>query len=205
MSHIDAITGGVGAVTVSGWALWPDQLAAEVGMAIQVGASWTALTANAANPEAALALPAAGPNHGFSGSVSLSPGTYSVCVWAAASAGAATDIGCQTVIVTAVPPVKAAIDSVTAGTGSVSVAGWAVWPDKLTTSVNMAIQIDSNWYAVTANTASAEAAAAVAGAGPNHGFSAVQAYAKGIHQVCIWAGLSAGGATDLGCTILTVH
>jgi hypothetical protein len=85
------------------------------------------------------------------------------------------------------------------------VSGWAVWPDKLTSSVNMAIQVDSNWFDMTANAPSTAAAAAVSGAGPNHGFSQTQAVAAGVHTVCVWAGLSGGGATNLGCQTVTVH
>jgi hypothetical protein len=204
-SHIDSITGAVGAVHVSGWSVWPDQPAASVFMAIQIGNSWTAMTANSSNAESATTVPTAGTNHGFVGSVTLPPGTYPVCVWAGNSAGGAASIGCQTVTVLAVPPVQSHIDSITTGTGTISVAGWAVWPDKLTTSVNMAIQIDASWYDMTANSSNAAAATAVPGAGTGHGFSQSQAFTKGTHQVCIWAGLSGGGAVDLGCQIVTVH
>jgi hypothetical protein len=204
-SHIDAITAGVGTVSVSGWAVWPDQLSTSVFMAIQVGNSWTAMTADTTSTEAATAVAGAGPNHGFAGSVSLPPGTYPVCVWAGNSTGGAASIGCQTVTVLAAPPVQSHIDSITAGTGVVSVAGWAVWPDKLAASVNMAIQIDASWYDMTANTTNAAAATAVPGAGNNHGFSQSQAFKKGTHQVCIWAGQSGGGAVDLGCQMVTIH
>jgi hypothetical protein len=101
--------------------------------------------------------------------------------------------------------VQGAIQSITGGTGSVTVVGWAVWPDKLTSSVNMAIQDGASWYAMTANAPSAAAAAAVSGAGPNHGFSQTQPLAAGVHSICIWAGLSAGGATNLGCQTVTVN
>ena len=205
LSHVDSITGGAGQISVAGWAIWPDKPTTAVNMAIQVGQAWTSMTANVANPEAAVALPSAGPNHGFAGSLTESPGTYSVCVWAGSSVGAATDIGCKTVTVTAAPPIEAAIDSISGGTGSVSVAGWALWPSQLTVSVHMAIQIDASWYSMTANSPSTEAAAAVPGAGPNHGFSQTQAFAKGTHQVCVWATPSSGAVTDLGCQNVVVH
>jgi len=204
-SHIDSIAGGIGQVSVAGWAIWPDKPAASVNMAIQVGASWTAMTANSPSTEGATAVPGAGTGHGFVGTVALAPGSYSVCIWAGASAGWATNIGCGTVTVASPPPVQGAIQSITGGTGSVTVVGWAVWPDKLTSSVNMAIQDGASWYAMTANAPSAAAAAAVSGAGPNHGFSQTQPLAAGVHSICIWAGLSAGGATNLGCQTVTVN
>jgi hypothetical protein len=206
-SHIDSIAGGVGGVTVSGWAIWPDKLASSVNLAIQIGNStWVAMTANANSAEGATAVAGAGASHGFAGTVPLSPGTYPVCVWAGNSVGGpAASIGCQTVTVTAPPAVQSQLDSITAGVGSVSVAGWAVWPDKLTSSVNMAIQIDANWYSMTANTVNAAAATAVANAGNNHGFSQSQAFSKGVHQVCVWAGLSGGGATAIGCQNVTIR
>jgi hypothetical protein len=203
-SHIDSITGGAGVVSVAGWAVWPDQPSVGVIMAVQVGNNWTQLTANAPSTEAAAAVPAAGANHGFTGSVPLSPGPQEICIWALASAGGAINLGCTTVTVLAPTPPKGSIDSVTAAAGSVSVSGWALWPDQLATGIPMALQIDSNWYDMTANVPSAEAVAAVAGAGPNHGFSLSQATTSGAHSVCVWVALSGGGAADLGCRAVTV-
>ena len=204
-SHLDSIVGGVGSFSVSGWAVWPNNTAVPVNMAIQVGSAWTGMTANLASTEAPIAVAGAGTSHGFAASVTMAPGTYVVCVWASASAGGATNIGCNTVTVLAVPAVKAQIDSITGGTGSVAVAGWAVWPDKLSTSVHLAIQVNASWYDMTANTTSAEAASAVPGAGTAHGFSQSETLAPGTYPVCVWASLSQGGAVDVGCKTVTVN
>jgi hypothetical protein len=204
-SHIDSIVGGVGSATVTGWAVWPDKLTSSVNMAIQVGTSWTAMTANSPSTEAAVAVSGAGPNHGFTGTVALAPGTYSICVWAGTSAGSANSIGCQSVTVIAVPPTQSHIDSIAGGAGSVSVAGWAVWPDKLSASVNMAVQVGTKWFSMTADAPSAEASTAVAGAGTNHGFASTIPLSVGTYSVCVWAGTSGGSATNIGCQTVAIH
>ena len=204
-SHIDSITGGVGSVAVAGWAVWPDKLSSSVSLAVQVGANWTGMTANQATTDSG--LPAgAGVNHGFAATVSLAPGTYSVCVWANNSAGtAATSIGCQSVTVLAAPPTASHIDSITGGVGSVAVAvaGWAVWPDKLSSSVNIAVNIGAAWTPFTANLATTDSGLP-AGAGAMHGFSGSLSEGAGSYKVCIWAGTSTGGATNIGCSNVTV-
>ena len=161
------------------------------------------MTANQATTDSG--LPAgAGVNHGFAATVSLAPGTYSVCVWANNSAGtAATSIGCQSVTVLAAPPTASHIDSITGGVGSVAVAGWAVWPDKLSSSVNIAVNIGAAWTPFTANLATTDSGLP-AGAGAMHGFSGSLSEGAGSYKVCIWAGTSTGGATNIGCSNVTV-
>jgi hypothetical protein len=201
--QIDAITGGVNAVTLAGWALWPDQPTVSVSMAIQVGNSWTALTANTTNSESLTTYPSDGSNHGFTASLPLSAGSYSVCLWAIKSSGGSASIGCQTVTVLAAPPTQSHIDSITGGVGQVSFAGWAVWPDKLSSAVNIAVNIGSGWTGFTANQTNSDSGQP-AGAGTSHGFSGSIALAPGSYSVCVWAGGSAGGAASIGCQTVTV-
>jgi hypothetical protein len=199
---IDSISGGVNSVSVAGWAVWPDQLSSSVNIAVNIGSSWTGLTANGANSDPG--QPAgAGTNHGFSGTIAVAPGTYSVCVWASLSGGGAASIACQTVTVTAAPPTKFAIDSITGGAGFASVAGWAVWPDQPSSSVNIAIQVGSTWVGLTANGVNMDGGQP-AGAGTNHGFTGSVPLGAGHYTVCVWAGLSGGGAASLGCQPVTV-
>jgi hypothetical protein len=202
-SHIDSIAGGVASATVSGWAVWPDKLSTPVSLAVQVGASWTGMTANQVTADSG--LPAgAGTSHGFSATIPLAPGGYSVCIWASSSVGgAATNLGCQSVTVLASPPTQSHIDSIAGGPGSVSFSGWAVWPDKLSSAVNLAVQIGASWTSFTANLPTTDTGLP-AGAGTMHGFSGTIALSPGNYTVCVWAGTSTGGATDIGCNAVTV-
>jgi hypothetical protein len=203
-SHIDSIVGGVGSVSVAGWAVWPDKLSTSVTLAIQVGNSWTAVTANSSNSDSG--QPAgAGTNHGFSATLALAPGTYSVCVWANSSGGgAASNIGCQSVTVLSAPPMKDYVAPTTGHAGYANVAGWAIWPDKPTATVDMAIQVGNNWTAMYANTTSADPAELAVGAGANHGFNQNVTLRPGSYSICVWASQSVGPAVNLGCQTVTV-
>jgi hypothetical protein len=204
-SHIDSITGGVGSVTFSGWAVWPDKLSSAVTLAANIGNNWTGFTANQSTSDSG--LPAnAGALHGFNTTLSLAPGSYSVCLWANNSAGtAATDIGCQSVTVLSAPPTQSHIDSITGGVGSVTFSGWAVWPDKPLSSVNIAINIGNNWTPFTANQSTSDSGLP-GGSGPLHGFSGlISSLPAAPTTVCVWAGTSGGSATNLGCQTVTVH
>ena len=100
---------------------------------------------------------------------------------------------------------KSHIDSISGFGGYATVNGWAVWPDKLTSSVTMALQIDTNsWVAMTANAVNPEGDAAVPGAGNNHGFTLSPTLAQGNHQICVWADQSVGPAVNIGCQTVTV-
>jgi len=107
------------------------------------------------------------------------------------------------VTVLAAPPTASHIDSITGGVGSVAVAGWAVWPDKLSSSVNIAVNIGAAWTPFTANLATTDSGLP-AGAGAMHGFSGSLSEGAGSYKVCIWAGTSTGGATNIGCSNVTV-
>jgi hypothetical protein len=202
-SHIDSITGGVGAVSVAGWAVWPDKLTTSVNIAVQIGNSWTGLTANQTNNDSG--QPAgAGTSHGFAGSISLAPGSYSVCVWAGTSGGSAASIGCQTVTVLPPPPLQSHIDSFVGNEGYFTVTGWAVWPDKPSSSVNMALQVDgSTWIGANANMSNTDLGQP-AGTGTNHGFNFDINETPGNHTVCVWAGQSVGPAISIGCATVVV-
>ena len=204
VTSLGGVTASASSVSVSGWAVWPGSVSTSVPIAVNIGSNWYGFTANQASAAAASAVSGAGPNHGYTGSIPLSPGSYSVCVWVAQQSGPATNLGCQTVTVTSAAAAIAQVVSVTASASSVSVSGWAVWPGSVSTSVPIAVNIGSNWYAFTANQASAAAASAVSGAGPNHGYVGSIPLSPGSYSVCVWVAQQSGPATNLGCQTVTV-
>jgi hypothetical protein len=202
--HSDSVTGGLGSLTVTGWDVYPDSLATHVGMALQIGASWYGFTANVTNAEVPVAYPAVGADHGYADTLALAPGTYSACIWTTEPSGPAVDAGCHSVVVTAPHPAAGAVDAVTGGVGTVSIAGWEAWPDSLGTQVGLAAQVGSSWYGFTANTVSSEAAAAYPASVVNHGYSTSLALPPGSYSVCIWTTEQSGPAVNTGCHSVTV-
>jgi hypothetical protein len=202
--HSDSVTGGLGSVSVAGWDVFPDSLSTHVGMALNIGAAWYGFTANVTNSEVTVAYPTAASDHGYADTIALAPGTYNVCVWTTEPAGAAVNAGCSSVIVTAPHPAATNIDSVTGGVGTVSVAGWDVFPDSLSTQVGMAINIGANWYSVTANTPNSESASAYPASTVDHGFASSLALAPGTYNVCLWTVEPSGPAMNIGCRNATV-
>jgi Carboxypeptidase regulatory-like domain len=191
----DSVTGGVGTVSVAGWDVFPDSLSTQVGMAINIGSNWYPLAANTPNPESASAYPSS-VDHGYAGSVSLPPGTYSVCIWTLEPSGPAVNAGCHTVSVVGAPPAVASFTSATAVAGGIQVGGYSEFPGSLGTSVGVAAQVGSNWYGFTANGANDVAA--------GHGFSGVIPAAHGTYSVCMWTVEPSGPAASFGCKTVTV-
>jgi len=102
IGSLEVASGGVGSVTVTGWALDPDT-AASIPIHIYVGPAWGgALTAGVVRPELGAFFPAYGPGHGFTGTVPATAGVRSVCAYAidVAAPGGNVLVGCRTVTVT---------------------------------------------------------------------------------------------------------
>jgi hypothetical protein len=201
---ITNISAANGIISFSGWAVQPDQLSAVVPVAIEFNNGWSAFSTGDANTVAPAQVPGAGPNQGFHGTLTAPTGLQTICAWAAPSSGPAIEIGCRSINVAAESPAVASLGGVTASASSVSVSGWAVWPGSVSTSVPVAVNIGSNWYGFTANQASAAAASAVSGAGPNHGFVGTIPLSPGRYSACVWVAQPSGPATNLGCQTAVV-
>ncbi len=201
---IETATATSNSITITGWAIWPGAPSQAVNLAVNIGSAWHGVVANAPSTTAVAANPGVGPNHGYTFTVPSSPGTYPVCVWVSEQQGAATQIGCRNVTVAAAPPsTQAALDTLTPGPGSVSIKGWAVWTTEPAVAVNTAVQIDSSWYGLTANSPSAGAETAFPGVGPNHGFEGTYSVTPGIHTLCVWTSQSNAPAKIVECRTFT--
>jgi len=205
VAAIETATTTPTSISMTGWAVWPGSTATAVPMAVNIGSSWYAVVADKPSASAQVGVPNSGPNHGFTFSAPATPGTYPVCLWTSQpTGGAATQVGCRTVTVATAPPTtQGVVETMAAGPGSVSLSGWAAWTDKPASSVPMAVQIDSTWYALTADKPSTAAAAALPGIGANHGFSGTYSLSPGPHLVCIWITQSTGTAKALECRTIT--
>ena len=184
---------------VSGYAIWTGSLSQAVPVAINVGSSWFAATANKPSSSGQAAVSGAGPNHGFSARVALPPGQYSACVWVAQPTGPAISIGCRTVTVAGSSgAAQGAIETIAVSGSSANVSGWAVWPGR-SDAVPVAVNVGSNWYALLANQPSASAQAAVPGSSGDHGYAGSVPLSIGQNSVCVWVANPSGPATQLGC------
>jgi hypothetical protein len=83
---------------LTGWTVDPSAVTGAVVIDVQVGSSWSVITANTASAAAAAAFPAAGANHGFDATVAATAGPKSVCMYLRnVGPGTATSLGCRTV------------------------------------------------------------------------------------------------------------
>jgi len=195
---------GLGAIAVSGWAVRPDALSGPVNVAANIGNNWYQLTNGQPDAVAPTKVPGAGPNQGFSGTITTSPGVKNLCIWASNSSGAGVLIACTSVTVGAAPSPTGAIESATPMPGGVALTGWAVRPDAPTGAVNVAAQVGNSWFQLTSGAADTVAPTKVPGAGPNQGFGGTIAIPSGAQKVCIWASSTAGVGYLLECKTVEV-
>jgi len=200
---IDSVAMSVGTVTVSGWALDPDTTAPII---VQMYVDWSANTmawADLPRPDLDEEY-GLGPDHGFSLTMSVSPGTHTVCVYAInVGPGSTTSIGCRTVTVLGSNPVGN-IDSVVVSDGVVTANGWALDAD---TTGPIIVQMYVDWSANTMAWADLPRpdVEAVFGLGSNHGFTLSLPVDPGVHTVCVYAiNTGPGTTTVLGCRTVVV-
>ena len=96
------------------------------------------------------------------------------------------------------------LDAATRGVGNISVGGWAVDPTT-TGPIPVHVYVDGVGAAITtANQPRPDVAAAIPGAGADHGFVAAFGAATGQHTVCAYAISASGGPNpSIGCQRVT--
>ncbi|PZA23173.1 reprolysin-like metallopeptidase, partial [Modestobacter versicolor] len=193
------------ALTVRGWAVDPDDLTAPVAVHVYVDGRGTAATADGDRPDVAAVLPGAGPAHGFSATVQVSPGPHVVCTYAIDRdlGSRNAPLGCRSISTQVALPLGSA-DQVTARGTTVSVTGWALDPDTPTTPSTVHLYVDGVGAAVTSELSRPDVAAAFPGVGDAHGFAFSTQVGAGTHTVCSYAidDLPARN-TPLGCRTVT--
>ena len=214
--NLDSLTLSGTTVSARGWVFDPDNPTAPVSVHVYVdGARVATVSAAGARPDIGRIYPAAGSNHGFSWSGTLSAGTHTVCLYAI-NMGAGTGnprLGCKSLgtaaPAAAFPPGNpwGSLDAVTAAGTSVTARGWAIDPDQPTTPVTVHIYVDGrSTAAVAANRPRADIGRIYPAAGSNHGYGWTGTLASGAHTVCAYA-INRGAGTGnprLGCKAVTV-
>jgi cell wall-associated NlpC family hydrolase len=197
-------------VSFAGWAGDPDTSTAVNVQTVVDGVSGPVVVANGLRSDVETSYPTLGQNRGFTGTVSVTPGTHTVC-WTATNVGVGKNfsLGCRKLMM-AVPVTRAPfgyLDQITYSGGKLSARGWSIDPDtRQPTRVNVTVN-GSLFGSVTANVARGDIASAYPTYGPSHGF--VAAIAKPLtpsnYQLCAVGMNTAGGAnTVFGCRIVTV-
>jgi hypothetical protein len=221
VGRLDGVAVSGTTATLHGWTFDPDVPASPVQVHVYVdGRVVAATTANNLRADVGRTYPAAGNNHGYAWSGTLSAGNHQVCTFAINQGSRAVNprLGCRTVTVAATTPTSPTgtaadrapvgrLDGVTVSGSSVTAGGWAYDPDVPTTALRVHVYVDGQaWAAVTANGTRADIGRAHPGVGDAHGYSATGTLPAGAHQVCAY-GINQGGGTGnalLGCRAVTV-
>ena len=206
---LEAVTSGIGGVTVTGWALDPDTAGAITTAVLVDGKVVKEVPATGDRPDVARSHRAYGPRHGVRTALTLSEGRHTVCLRAAnarGTAGRAVVLGCKPVVVRHAP--FGALERVVSGPGGVVATGWAIDPDTAR-AVRTHLYVDGRKVAEPlADVARPELASRNPGYGPAHGVrSAALKLAAGTRSVCLWALNAAGpgGNVRLGCRSVVVE
>ncbi|ROQ36635.1 hypothetical protein EDF46_3178 [Frondihabitans sp. PhB188] len=202
--HLDSAAGGLGTVSVRGWAL-DTSTTAPIKVALSFGTAAKTVTAGATRADVASAYPGSGSKHGFSATLDADPGTYDLCATAIGANAATSLISCSPVTV-ADPSPLGSVDSVRAAPGGVAVRGWAADPE-IAGAIPVRVTIDGTAAkTLTASAARPDVAKAFPAVGSDHGFAATLAAAAGAHTVCLTAVNTGRGADrQLGaCTTVSV-
>jgi peptidoglycan/xylan/chitin deacetylase (PgdA/CDA1 family) len=201
---LEAATDATGAVRLSGWTFDPDLPTASLSVHAYVDGRYAGLAvADAARPDIAAFVPAAGEAHGFSFDVPAGGGNHSVCAYAINVGPGIVNpsLGCRSVYVRPREP-YGNVEAVAYSAGVLRVAGWSVDPDS-TSPIDVHVYVDGRYHGRgTADAARPDVDAAFVGVGPHHGFSlALAPPTPGAHSVCVY-GINVGPGTFnplLGC------
>jgi len=204
IGNVESVRGGIGGVTVSGWAIDPDSTA-PIDVHVYVDGVGSRTSANLSRPDVGAAYPAFGAAHGFSATVPVSSsGTHSVCVYGINVLGGTNTLyGCSNVVAQGGSPVGV-LESVKASEGKINVGGWAIDPDS-TASIPVHVYIDSASVALTASLSRPDVGNANPGYGNLHGFSGTFTASPGEHRVCVFGiNTGAGANSQIGCSTVVV-
>jgi hypothetical protein len=192
-------------LTVSGWAIDPDEPwePAEVHVYVD-GAGWAA-PANWYRPDVGAAL-GRGDSHGFVDHRLVEAGVHNVCVYAIdqQSPWHNRSFGCRTIATGMRAPVGN-WETMTVSGGTLTVGGWMFDPDQAERNLSVHVYVDGVGYAINASDFRPDVAAAYPQAGASHGFTWSTSLAPGAHEVCVYAidGETTWRHTPLGCRTAT--
>jgi SpoIID/LytB domain protein len=196
---IDVANGTLDGVDIAGWAIDPDTRD-PIKVHVYVDGTFAGvLDATGERPDIGAAFGGYGSGHGYAGSVAASPGRHQVCTYGInVQSGSNSALGCRTVTVPGDP--FGSVDVIAVGGGGIQVAGWAIDPNTAD-PIDVHVYVGAAGNFLRADGARPDIAAAIPGAGPNHGFAATVPGAAGA-QVCAYAiNVGPGTNVQLGCRV----
>jgi uncharacterized protein with LGFP repeats len=215
VGNAEVLTMTANRLDIGGWTYDTDYPPASIEVGVSVDGGWALqLPANQNRPDVAAYYPSAGAAHGFTGSLTLSPGKHTICVVFVNGGPTGSNTWARCQVVTSTAPVQPSknpfgnVETVAADGRTLSVGGWVLDPDALSSSVEVHVYVNGTFaQAVTASNRRDDVAAAYPGAGSAHGFGWQQTVnAAGTYQVCVFAiNLNSGTANpQLRCAAVTV-
>lgn len=203
IGSVDSVVVGTG-ITVGGWALDADSTGSIDVHAYVNGQFAGAATANRGRPDVDAVFPRNGRAHGYEITLPARHGTQTVCLYAInAGPGGNNLINCTDVTTSRHP--FGFLDAVQPVAGGVMVNGWAIDPDT-TGPVEVHTYVDGAFAGSTmAGISRPDVGAVFPRHGPNHGYSATFAVARGVHTVCTYGiNVGAGATSLLQCKAVTL-
>ena len=202
--NLDGFSTGPGEVTVRGWAIDPDT-SGPISVHVYTDGNWAGQgVADQNRPDVGQVYPAAGPNHGYSITVPLSPGEHTVCTYAinVGSGTVNTPLGCTTVV--GGNPFGN-LDAAEPSAGAIRAAGWAVDPDQAAAPIQVRLLVDGEPVrTVTADVSRPDVGQVYPSAGANHGFDELIPASAGVHTLTA-VGVNVGPGTDQPLASRTVE
>lgn len=204
IGRVESVAAKGSTVTVSGWAVDPDQRYATMTVRVMEGTTTRWQGATAVYRSDVNAAQHTTGSHGFAARFTAADGTHTYCTSLVNSGmGNASPRYCYVVRADGKP--RGHLDAVTStAPATVDVAGWAYDPDVVPGPSSVLITVDGEAArTVVADGTRPAGTYPVAGA---HGFAASASAAPGVHSVCAVA-LNTGAAsspTSLGCLAVTV-
>jgi hypothetical protein len=183
----DAVTAAGRVLTVTGWAIDPDDYWNPVEMHVYVDGRGRSLQANSYRPDVGAAF-GRGDSHGFVDYQVVEAGIHNVCVYAIdpQSPWHNRSFGCRTVEVGLRAPVGNWERMEVSGS-NLTVSGWAFDPDRPDQNIAVHAYVDGVGAQVEAWDFRADVSAVYPQAGANHGFTWSTPLSPGSHQVCLYA------------------
>ena len=194
-----------GQISFWGWVYDDDAAKVSIPVHVKIGDAWYVVPSNASNGTANILYPGAGDLHGFGASIPVAPGLQTICIYGVNQGrGSNLLMNCSQIDVPSASP-QGEVKEVWGGVNSISMWGWAVDPDLVSSSTDIHVSIDSSWAVLTANQPYPGLESKFPESPSNHGFGGAVQAPPGDHEVCIFAvNKGLGANTVLKCSTVTV-
>lgn len=191
--------------TMRGWAFDADTTDSIVVDFWVNGRFATSINANQSRPDVKAVFPAQSASHGFSATLSLSPGDNNVCVYGINVAGGShTLLGCRSAYVGSNSP-RGDINGLHATGNIANFRGWAFDADT-TNSILVDVWVNGRFEkTISADESRPDVQAYFPAQSSNHGFSGSVPLQTGENNICLYGiNIEGGSHTQLGCRSIAV-